>query len=1003
MMDNLTSPYLVLGLDLGIGSCGFALIDLNNHRILEMGSHLFDIPQNPKDHTSLAVVRRNARHVRRNTKRKRDRQKHCLNLLTKHGLVPAGSNKEWLQSRKGDKPLLKLRAVGLDKLLTDREFSQILYVLSSRRGYIPHGEGSISSVDDAESKKVLSAISTNSALMVDKGYRTIGEMLWLERTTASPDSGSSRNKGGTYEKCVLHSQIVDEVTALFDAQRALGNQKATKEFEEDYLACLSWEKQTLDHDDRIYQEQVGTCTYFSEEKRAANACLSSELLRAYERLKHLVIIDENGTESRLSNDKVSKYIGILFSTKPIRGNKACKVTYSTIAKDLDLPSRSTFKGVDPSRLKTEEPFAPRVWRSMRNNELPEDLLVRMLEDHALADGIGEALAYASTEASLRLRLEVLPLSESEKNALCALPFNSRVYKGYGSRSLKAIEMLLEALGSSEIQTLSEAEEATGLANYRRSDRIERGQLLPPYTTYDPACTNPTVLRAMSRMRRIVNAIIRIYGVPDEIHIELGGELKHSSKERDRIRKKNSKNRVRNERLAQTAAEYLEVDPSEVPSRLIRKLALLEEQKSMDIYTGEAIKLERLLDDDRYAEIDHILPYSRTCDDSRNNKVLVLAKSNQDKRERTPFEWMTSGEPTAPSWNDFKERVFTNPNLSRKRRYLLNENLDSDAQREFLNRNLNDTRYMSRAAKQWLEEALEYPDRGRKQHVVAVAGGATAVLRHSWGLNFGAGNTKDRDDNRHHAVDAAVIAACSQGSIQLVAKASSRERAATRRKLEGRLPDTQPWPTFADDVIARREAVIPTRMVSHGVTGRAFEDMAYGFEGVTHDERGYSIVHRQGKVSKKGNIVIDKTGSVRIVDGMAFLRLWLDPEASAGSNARGKYYAEPVYYADIPAIANGSYIPRAIEVKIARTSWKPVPQQALKNRPLILFRGDVLSVNGKCARYWSIDINSRKLDMRDLHTGQSVSGFPSIASWRHDTQIKIIEEDCLGHCYQQSED
>lgn len=86
-------PYLVLGLDPGIASCGFCLLDMTNHKILEMGSHLFDAPQEPKTKTSLAVTRRNARSVRRNTLRTKMRLKHCMELLKDAGLIPQEADK----------------------------------------------------------------------------------------------------------------------------------------------------------------------------------------------------------------------------------------------------------------------------------------------------------------------------------------------------------------------------------------------------------------------------------------------------------------------------------------------------------------------------------------------------------------------------------------------------------------------------------------------------------------------------------------------------------------------------------------------------------------------------------------------------------------------------------------------------------------------------------------------------------------------------------------------
>ena len=989
---NPNRRYLVLGLDPGIASCGFCLLDLINRQILEMGVHLFDTPQDPKTKVSFAVARRNARSTRKNTDRTQARMKHCLKLLVDAGLVPSNADRNWFQSRAGDRPVLKLRARGLDVLLSDREFAQVLYVLCRRRGYIPHGEGRLSETDDTEGRKVLKAIKENTKALESGRYRTVGEMLNTE--------GASRNKKGRYTKCVYNSQTQDEVHALFSAQRALGNEKATEDLEAAYLDCLTWEKPSLDHDEKVY-ELVGQCSYFPEEKRAASADISSELCRAYERLGHIVIVREDGSELTLNKRQINSYLSVLFSPRPLKKNKGCKVRYSDIRRDLDLSSNDRFKGVDFDDERNSEPFAPKSWRCLRSNGVPGELLERFLEDRTLGNAVGEALTFASSERSLLERLSQLDLSEDEVEAILGVPFTGKLFKGYGSRSLKALEMLLDAFEDEDVRTLKEAEENSGLLGLRLSDTTSRSTLLPPYDTYDPTCRNPVVLRAMGRMRRIVNAIIRIYGVPDEIHIELGRDLKRSNHEKALISQRQKKNAATNKKWSQIAGEILGIAPEEVKGSIIRKLSLREEQGEKDIYTGKTIDLERLVRDDHYCEIDHILPYSRTCDDSRANKVLVLSKSNQDKRERTPYEWMVeSGEPDAPDWDEFKARVFATVKDRHKMNHLLNDKLDRSAEQDFINRNLNDDRYMSVAVKNYLEDSLIFPEGERKKHVSAVAGGATGNLRWVWGLNFGDYNEKDRSDDRHHAVDAAVIAACSDTTVNMVAKASSLGRETFRHLRKSRLADTQPWPTFAEEVIARREHVIPTRMVSHSVTGRAFEDTLYHLDGYSEDKGKYPVVRALDKTSKEGNVVISQDGSVRLVGKRAFVRLWLDKSAKGPKGSIGRWYVEPVYYADIPAIKNGTYSPRACRIRVARVNWDPVPINALESEPVTLYRGDVLMVNGRIGRFWSMNIKSCALDIRNIFTGEPLGSiFPATpSSWNADTEIAVLQEDCLGHCY-----
>lgn len=987
-MDN-ARHYLVLGLDPGIASCGFCLLDMTDHKILEMGAHLFDAPQEDKTKVSLAVKRRSARSSRRNLERTKMRLKHCLKLLKECGLVPEDADKGWLQqSQKGDKPVLKLRARGLDMPLTDREFAQVLYALCSRRGYIPHGKGR-QGTDDAEGRKVLQAIKENSAGLEGGAFRTVGEMLYKK--------GSSRNKGGDYANCVRNSQVQEEARALFSAQRQLGNKKATEDFERRYLEVLTWEKKSADHDARVY-DAVGVCAYFPFEKRAADADISSQLCQAYERLGHITVVREDGSEQKLTAEQVNGYLGVLFSPTPLKGNKDCKVTFGSLRRDLDLAAHDVFKGVDPDSEKTAEVFSPKSWRCLRSNGLPKALLQRMLDNLELGDQVCEALTYASTEDSLKERLEPLDLSDEEINALLGMPFNGKLFNGYGNRSLKALELLLDAFEEDEVTTLTDAERASGLLALRLTDRSHRSELLPPYDVYDPTCKNPVVLRSMARMRKIVNAVIRKHGVPDEIHIELGHDLKRSAHEKKLIDKRKKANEAANKRYAETAAGILGVSESEVPGRIICKLAMWEEQNGKDPYTGAPIPLDRLVLDGKLCEIDHILPYSRTCDDSRANKVLVLSKSNQDKKERTPYEWMTSGEASAPSWDEFKARVLTFTKNHRKREHLLNSDLGPETQAGFINRNLNDDRYMSVAVKNYLADTLKFPEDGRQRHVTAVAGGATGNLRHVWGLNFGALGEKDRSDDRHHAVDAAVIAACSESTVQRVAKASALGRETFKHMRESRLADTQPWPTFAEEVIARRDAVIPTRMADHGVTGRAFEDTLYHLDGYTDDKGRYPLVRAKGKVAKEGNVSHVTEDSVRLVDGMAFLRLWLDPDARPNGKVKGKWYAEPVYYADIPAIKAGTYVPRACAREVARINWEPVPESAMRLAPVQVFFGDALKVEGHISRYKGFDINGCRLKMANMLTFKKVSDRLSLGSWGKDTTVQVVQEDCLGHCY-----
>ena len=273
MIESLeTRPYLVFGIDIGMGSAGWSLLDIANKRIVDMGVHLWEVPQEPKTKVSTATTRRNARSSRRNNDRHATRMAKCLELLKAHGLVPEDAEASYLQPRKGEKQILAIRSEGLDRKLSDREFARALYHICNRRGYIPHGDGD---VNDTEGKQVLSAIDANSKTMHEKGYRTVGEMMLKEGILTGKPNGFARNTSESYEHCIMLSQLVDEVGKLFDAQRANENPSATDKLEEQYITCLTWQKPTYDRDELIYKT-VGPCVYYPEEKRAARATLSFE-------------------------------------------------------------------------------------------------------------------------------------------------------------------------------------------------------------------------------------------------------------------------------------------------------------------------------------------------------------------------------------------------------------------------------------------------------------------------------------------------------------------------------------------------------------------------------------------------------------------------------------------------------------------------------------------------------------------------------------------------------
>lgn len=1001
----MSDPKLVFGFDLGIASLGFAAVDLERHELIHMASHLFPAPQEPKTKASLAAKRRGYRSNRRNLERDKTRRNRCRRLLIDAGLVPDGVDPKWFETRQGDADVVVLRHRALIERITDRELARVLLYLCKHRQYIDQGKGG---AEGSEDGKVLKALAGNRALMEQGDAETFGEVLYRRH-----DAGErTRNAAGDYELTIPHEMIRHEASLIIDRQIGFGNGKLDDSFKASYLSIVSSLKSTYERDLRIYGN-VGTCTYRKDKVRAAKATLTSEIEECREKLAHVRIVGEGGTFP-LPGAVRRAAVASVFDPMGKKGQTS--LTYAMLRKLMNslgadgpesMRETDHFKGLNDEKGERAVLFSAKRFAVIKAS-LGEDLglLESLMADSSLYDDIAEALTFASSRESYERRLSDIGVDDrlepAALDAVRGLPYGSAVFNGYGNRSRAALEILSGCLLEDGIDSLHQAEEAGGLLQKRVEDRRGKASLLPPYKTYDPTCTNPVVLRAAARFRAAFNEAVRAYGIPDAVRIELGRDLKCSTAEKARISKGQKRNKDENDRARAVVAEILGVEQEEVVGRQIAIFRFYESQSGRDIYVDEPIDLERALKEPKYVEIDHILPFSRSCDDSKSNKVLCLSKSNQDKAGKTPFEWIAGSDESDPRWIAFCNRVEAARKSigGGKARKLTKINFDDAAESGFIDRNLNDTRYLSCAIKNWVETSIAFPT-PNNQHVFAVSGGATSILRRQWGLNFGVGGEKDRDDDRHHAVDAAVIAMCDPVLVKKCAKHGERRRFLSRDERDRLMGESMPWPTFADEVRARREFVIPTRSTSHTLRGCATDDTVYSYRG----EKAKSKKGTMPLLSKGGKVKPSST-AIRCGDGfkmqgdMAFIRLWLDPDA--GSN--GKWLVEPVYCSDYPSLVNGTYTPRYCAPTFGhRSNWPEIPTKVLEGAsPVTMYKGDAVAIDGSIARFAGFDVSDKSFTWGEIIADGQASlctgEILPLGKWDATTDFRVISEDALGFCW-----
>lgn len=332
-------------------------------------------------------------------------------------------------------------------------------------------------------------------------------------------------------------------------------------------------------------------------------------------------------------------------------------------------------------------------------------------------------------------------------------------------------------------------------------------LLPANAPELEDITNPVVRRAIGQTIKVVNAIIRKQGSsPLYVNVELAREMAKDFQERVKIKNENEANQSQNDTLMKEIKEtYQRMNPSGLD---LVKWKLWKEQDGKSPYSQNSIVSERLFETG-YVEIDHIIPYSISFDDSYKNKVLVFSWENQDKGNRLPYQYLLQkyGQGAA---DRFKVWVNNNVRDYRKRQRLLKEEMTEEEISGFKERNLSDTKYISRFMYNFIRDHLEFApsETGKKKRVLAVNGRITSYLRKLWGIRKIRAN-----GDKHHAVDAVIIACTTDKEIQdLTVYSEEREKKYEADENGGHLVNTStgevlkrfpfPWDGFQQELEAR---------------------------------------------------------------------------------------------------------------------------------------------------------------------------------------------------------
>lgn len=792
-------PY-TLGLDIGIASVGWCL--LGEDRIIDLGVRAFEKGETAKEGEPLNLTRRMARLARHRLAQRAWRLKKLARELKRHGMI---SSPHFFQQSPALVSPWHLRVAGLKRKLEAEEWARVIYHLCKHRGFHWVSRAEEKQADgDAKSEggKVKQGLAGTRRLMEEKGYRSIAEMVVAEFPEAQ------RNKQGEYTKALSRVLLGDELKKLFDLQRGFGNPHASEALEAmllgngDRKSGLFWQqKPPLSGADLL--KMLGKCTFEKAEYRAPKASFTAERHVWLTRLNNLRIVHD--CETRPLNS-IERAEALPLPYKQV-GDLTYKQLHSALVKAGLLPETFEFAGLragkDGKDPKAEKLIKLPAWQTLQatfkaaglETEWKSLAGVAFGGQPEILDEIARILSVYKDDDEARTQLSQLALPNHEKmvEALLDIRFDT-----FHALSLKALRKIVPFMEQGQ-----RYDEACASAGYHHSQLLsgdsEKEIYLPPL--YEQARghlpgeegkmifsqrieheitggipRNPVVLRALNQARKVVNAIVRRYGSPITVNIEMARDLTRplqghwsdSGKYIEGRRDIEAKQKEYRDQKDKDWSEFVQKAPNmglrelrerERHGKDFAKWQLYREQQGKCAYSLEVIDLKRLLEPG-YVEIDHALPYSRSFDDSKNNKVLVLARENRNKGNRTPYEYLGGAE-DSPRWRQFVSFVeSTKAYRLAKRSRLLRKEFGAKEAEEFKERNLNDTRYICKFFKNYIERYLKLADESTAKRCVVLSGQMTAFLRARWGIH------KIRSESdRHHALDAAVVAACTHGMVK----------------------------------------------------------------------------------------------------------------------------------------------------------------------------------------------------------------------------------------------
>lgn len=758
-----------IGLDIGVGSVGFAVLswtDEEDARIETLGARLFASGETADRKASLSQERRGYRSARRLIRRRKHRKDRVKFFLQKIGLISKEKLQAW-QEVNGNQNVLRTRLQGLTEKLTPEEIADTVIHICNHRGYREFYEDEN---DDKDAGLIKTGLSDFEKCYHAGGYKSVADMLLHDEKfqTETEFTDYHNHKNGERYILIKREYVRDELLAILRRQQQFYPQLNDSNIEflcdEIIFAQRDFETGPGNPNDEKrkfmgFLDTLGKCMFYKTEDRAFRSTVLADIYSLVNCLSQMSFVDTATGEIVLPEAAAEEII----NTALINGG----MTESDLKKLLKKYGIEMRK---PGKLEVKLPDTVKTLKALKNileqcGYSYEELIAENQFDLARPSRLQLLCEDLSKNITPQRRKKVLAKAGWNKELQQAM-----LRKKFGGTASVCKKYMLEA-----INAFRHGETYGNFQARRLQERAaeqqpqEKHLLLPPMTMKqdEEVTKNIVVFKAINETRKVLNAIIRRYGSPEYINIEVADDLGRSVSERIKLTKMMRDNEKARQKIAEKIIELGLRKEGEVKEGDIARYKLWQEQGGIDLYSGDPIAENAVLSS--IYDIDHIVPFSLILDDTLQNKALVnMGANRQGKHQQVPLQYLQGEQKTKFLQN--VNLLFKKGKISAKKyKYLLLPNLyNAEVLAEWKSRNINDTRYITRYIVNYLTANLKFANEDKKKHVYAVKGAITSRMRKKWLNKKSWGSVeKDRSNNLHHAADALVIANLTPAYVEIV--------------------------------------------------------------------------------------------------------------------------------------------------------------------------------------------------------------------------------------------